>query len=143
MPEPSNEIILPLISQTGACWRHAPIYRNDLSVSISNELHQLHDSFEWKPHFEKASVRENSLVCNEGGDVKTRRDLSGGREVFSGQTSVTLNPCSFPIVYLRVEESDSRLRRGDAAERLFSESRGRKAGHGEVGNDFTSQRDSQ
>lgn len=143
MPEPSNEIILPLISQTGACWRHAPIYRNDPSVSISNELHQLHDSFEWKPHFEKASVRENSLVCNEGGDVKTRRDLSGGREVFSGQTSVTLNPCSLPIVYLRVEESDSRLRRGDAAERLFSESRGRKAGHGEVGNDFTSQRDSQ
>lgn len=75
--------------------------------------------------------------------MKTRRDSSGGREVFSGQTSVTLNPRSLPIVYLRVEESDSRLRRGDAAERLFSESRGRKAGHGEVGSYFTSQRDSQ
>lgn len=126
MPEPSNEIILALISQTGERWRRAPIYRNEPSVSISNELHQLHDSFERRPHLEQASVQENALVCNEGGDAETRRDSSGGREVFSGQTSVPLDPCSLAIVYLRVEESDGSLRRGEAAEHLFSESRGKK-----------------
>lgn len=108
MPEPSNEIILPLISQTEARWRHAPIYRNEPSVSINNELHQVHESFEWKPHLKQASVRENALfvmrevMWNHVGIRLAAGKCSLGRRVLRAIRALSR---------LFTWESDSRLRR--------------------------------